>query len=73
MNLVAPKVYTMVKIRMCFLPRCSEDFHVVINTLSSFLQLRDLVCEQIQLIAENKHKISDILGWVCNPIMDIEQ
>lgn len=73
MNLVAPKVYTMVKIRTCFLPRCSEDFHIVINTLSSFLQLRDLVCEQIQLIAENKHKISDILGWVCNPIMDIKQ
>ncbi|KAI9243517.1 hypothetical protein BY458DRAFT_561199 [Sporodiniella umbellata] len=64
MNLVAPKAYTMVKIRTCFLPRCSEDFHVVVNTLSSFLQLRDLVCEQIQLIAENKHKISDILGWV---------
>lgn len=63
----------MVKIRTCFLPRCSEDFNVEINTLCSFLQLRDRFCEQIQLIAENKNEMSDILGWVSNPIMDIKQ
>ncbi|KAI7903996.1 uncharacterized protein BX663DRAFT_506035 [Cokeromyces recurvatus] len=39
MTLVASKVYLMVQIRQCFLPRSSEDFHVVVNTLSSFLQL----------------------------------
>ncbi|KAI8094014.1 hypothetical protein BDF21DRAFT_330953, partial [Thamnidium elegans] len=43
MTLVAPKVYLTVEVRQYFLPRCLEDFHVVVNTLSSFLQLRDLV------------------------------
>ncbi|KAG1446872.1 hypothetical protein G6F56_009436 [Rhizopus delemar] len=73
MTLVAPKVYVMVKIRKCFLPRCSEDFHVAINTLSSFSQSRDLVCEQVQLIAANKRKISGILGWFRNPKMGNNQ
>ncbi|KAI9485806.1 MAG: hypothetical protein EXX96DRAFT_645714 [Benjaminiella poitrasii] len=72
-TLVAPKVYVTMKIRKCFLPRCSEDFHVAINTLSSFSQLRDLVYEQVQLIAANKRKTSDILGWVRKPIMGIKQ
>lgn len=73
MTLVAPKVYLLVEIRQCFLPRCSEDFHVVANTLSSFLQLRDLLYEEVQSIAANKGNVSDNLGWIAQPLIGIKQ
>lgn len=67
MTLVTPKVYVMVEVRRCFLPRCSKDFHILVNTLPSFLQLRDLVYEEVQSIAVNKGNVSDTYSWLDCP------
>ena len=56
MALGVSKIYVMIKNKSCFLLRCSEDLHVTIHTMFCFLQLRDLVCEEVQSIAKNKGK-----------------
>ncbi|EIE77308.1 hypothetical protein RO3G_02012 [Rhizopus delemar RA 99-880] len=69
MTLVGPKVYVMMKMKTCFLPRCFEDLHVVIHTMSCFLQLRDSVCEEGQSIIRNKGEKSPIINWIRQPII----
>lgn len=73
MTLVAPKIYVMSKIKTRFLPRCFEDLHVIIHTISCFLQLRDLVCEEVKSITRNKVDKSPIINWIRQPIADMKQ
>ncbi|KAL0090768.1 hypothetical protein F4703DRAFT_1970026 [Phycomyces blakesleeanus] len=63
-----PDVYGV----LVYKPRCSEDFHVIINTMSSFFQLRNLVCEQMEYIEENRKKISSSINWIHKPIIHIK-
>lgn len=65
MALTGPRVYVMMKIKACFLPRYSEHLHVAIHTMPCFLQLRDLVYEEVQSIAKNKGKKNPpINDWI---------
>ncbi|KAI9359854.1 hypothetical protein BD770DRAFT_419400 [Pilaira anomala] len=72
MTLAGPKVYVMMKMKTCFLPRCFEDLHVVIHTISCFLQLRDLVNEEIESIIKNKKEKSPLIDWIRQPIIDFK-
>ncbi|KAG2227521.1 hypothetical protein INT45_002206 [Circinella minor] len=73
MALVGPKVYVMIKMKVCFLPRSFEDLHVAIHTLSCFIQLRDLVCDEVQSIIKTKGARSPIISWTQQAMIDINQ
>lgn len=70
MDLKAPTIYRMIKIRSCFIPRDLNDFDVVRNTLASLSQLRSLVQNEVEKAKKSKSKISKCLTWIREPVIN---
>lgn len=70
MDLKAPAIYRMIKIRTCFLPRDLNDFDVVRNTLASLTQLNYLVQNEITKAKKSQSKMSNCLTWTKETVIN---
>ncbi|KAI9004277.1 hypothetical protein CLU79DRAFT_74488 [Phycomyces nitens] len=70
MDLKAPAIYRMIRIRSCLIPRDLNDFDVIRNTLASLSQLRSLVPNEVKKARESNSKISKKLTWIREPVSD---
>lgn len=73
MDLKAPTIYRMIKIRSCYIPRDLNDFDVVRNTIAALTQLYRLIHNEMKKAKESKSKLSKCLPWIRDPSIDYKE
>lgn len=53
MELVAPLVYLLIKVRSFYIPRSTYDLTVALTTIPTLLQLQQLTCNQVSKARRN--------------------
>jgi hypothetical protein len=73
MELVAPLVYLLIKVRSFYLPRSTYDLTATLTTISALLQLQQLTCNQVYNTRKNIASTeSKQRGWARSPLITLK-
>lgn len=70
MDLIAPGIYRMIKLKSFFVPQNVYDLPTLHNAMASLNQINLLLKKQVALMSNStKHQISNSLKWLSLPVV----
>jgi hypothetical protein len=73
MELVAPLIYLLIKVRSFYLPRSTYDLTVALTTIPTLMQLQQLTCNQVYKARRNTVSAgNEQCDWTRSPLITLK-